>query len=161
MSAQVTRAQLAVILDLTPQRISQLTGSKLLERIDPDGTYDLVQSTVSYIRHLRKTSAPAKLADAKTRHMRARADLAEMDREERRGELVLAKEAQAGWVAILHRIKQRLRSIPRKLAQRVVMISDPSKAEKALATEINQALADCARKELVATVANPGDETDS
>ena len=113
-------AVIAKLLDLSERRVQQLSREGVIPRAER-GQYDLVGSVRGYVRYLRDQAAKAQAgapdyASERARFIRARADLAEMEAEERRGALIAAEEIEAAWIAVLALLRTRLLSLPDRLA---------------------------------------------
>ena len=113
-------AVIAKLLDLSERRVQQLSREGVIPRAER-GQYDLVGSVRGYVRYLRDQAAKAQAgapdyASERARFIRARADLAEMEAEERRGALIAAEEVEAAWIAVLALLRTRLLALPDRLA---------------------------------------------
>ncbi len=113
-------AVIAKLLDLSERRVQQLSREGVIPRAER-GQYDLVGSVRGYVRYLRDQAAKAQAgapdcASERARFIKARADLAEMEAEERRGALIAAEEIEAAWIAALALLRTRLLALPDRLA---------------------------------------------
>lgn len=113
-------AVIARLLDLTERRVQQLSREGVIPRGER-GRYDLVGSVRGYVRYLRDQAARAQdgVADfgaERARLIKAKADLAEMDAAQRRGDLLPATGVEEAWIAVLGRLRARLLVLPDRLA---------------------------------------------
>jgi phage terminase Nu1 subunit (DNA packaging protein) len=74
-----------------------------------------------YVRYLRDQALKAQAgapdyAAERARFIRARADLAEMEAEEKRHSLIAADQIEAAWIAVLALLRTRLLALPDRLA---------------------------------------------
>ena len=84
-------------------------------------------------------SAPD-LAAEKLRHERAKADLAELAVEEKRGTLVNAEEAARAWADMTSRVRERLLAVPIDVAGDVAASEDVAECEVIIKAAITRAL---------------------
>lgn len=94
MTERANTTVLAAHLDLTKTRIRQLVEEKVLKRRN-DGSFDLDQSRVSYIRWLRSADRRAVKSASASRVQDARARQLEIENARRDGELCEVDEAIA------------------------------------------------------------------
>jgi phage terminase Nu1 subunit (DNA packaging protein) len=85
------------------------------------GQYDLVAAVRGYVAYLRDLAVKAQAGAPdfgieRARLIKAKADIAEMEAEGRRGELLPAEAVEAAWTAILARLRARLLVLPDRLA---------------------------------------------
>ena len=85
---------IARLLDLSERRVQQLSREGVIPKAER-GQYDLVGSVRGYVRYLRDQALKAQAgapdyAAERARFIRARADLAEMEAEEKRRALIAA-----------------------------------------------------------------------
>jgi phage terminase Nu1 subunit (DNA packaging protein) len=114
---------IARLLDLSERRVQQLSREGVIPKAER-GQYDLIGSVRGYVRYLRDQALKAQsgapdYAAERARFIRARADLAEMEAEEKRRSLIAADEIEAAWVAVLALLRTRLLGLPDRLAPQV------------------------------------------
>jgi len=118
-------AVIARLLDLTERRVQQLARDGIIPastRSGPDrGRYDLVGTVRGYVRYLREQATRSQTGTAdfgveRARLIKAKADLAEMDAQIRRGDLLPAGDVEEAWIAVLARLRARLLVLPDRLA---------------------------------------------
>lgn len=111
---------IAKLLDLSERRVQQLSREGVIPKATR-GQYELIGSVRGYVRYLRDQAVRAQAgapdyAVERARFIRARADLAEMDAEEKRGSVIAAGEVEEAWIAVLTLLKTRLLALPDQLA---------------------------------------------
>lgn len=111
---------IAKLLDLSERRVQQLSREGVIPK-STRGQYELIGSVRGYVRYLRDQAVKAQAgapdyAVERARFIRARADLAEMDAEEKRGSVIAAGEVEEAWIAVLTLLKTRLLALPDQLA---------------------------------------------
>jgi phage terminase Nu1 subunit (DNA packaging protein) len=111
---------IARLLDLSERRIQQLSREGVIPKAER-GQYELIGSVRGYVRYLRDQALKAQAgapdyAAERARFIRARADLAEMEAEEKRHSLIAAEQIEAAWIAVLALLRTRLLALPDRLA---------------------------------------------
>ena len=111
---------IARLLDLSERRVQQLSREGVIPKAER-GQYDLIGSVRGYVRYLRDQALKAQAgapdyAAERARFIRARADLAEMEAEEKRRSLIAAEQIEAAWIAVLALLRTRLLALPDRLA---------------------------------------------
>lgn len=118
-------AVIARLLDLTERRVQQLAREGVIPPAARNGTergrYDLVGAVRGYVQYLREQatrsqSGTADFGAERARLVKAKADLAEMDADARRSDLLPAGEVEDAWIAVLARLRARLLVLPDRLA---------------------------------------------
>ena len=114
---------IAKLLDLSERRVQQLSREGVIPKAER-GQYDLIGSVRGYVRYLRdqavkaQAGAPDYMAE-RARFIRARADLAEMEAQQKRRSLIAADQIEAAWIAVLALLRTRLLALPDRLAPQV------------------------------------------
>jgi phage terminase Nu1 subunit (DNA packaging protein) len=113
-------AVIARLLDLSERRVQQLSREGVIPKAER-GEYDLVGAVRGYVAYLRDLAVRAQAGAPdfgleRARLIRAKADLAEMEADGRRGELLPAEAVEAAWTAVLARLRARLLVLPDRLA---------------------------------------------
>ena len=145
------------LLDLTPRRVNQLTKDGVLPKVDR-GRYALVPVVRSYIRYLRERSVNTDVgaddyAAHRARLTKARADMAEMEREQMANNLIPSDDVADAWEVMAGNMRSRLLAIPSKTAATIFSADDVVDAKKILKDTINEALAELSSIEV--KTANP------
>lgn len=143
---------IARLLDLSERRVQQLSREGVIPKAER-GQYDLIGSVRGYVRYLRDqvTKAQAGAPDyaaERARFIRARADLAEMEAEEKRGALIAAEEIEAAWTAVLALLRTRLLALPDRLAPQVFEQSTVGDTRNLIRTTIREVLDDLAQPDV-------------
>ena len=111
---------IAKLLDLSERRVQQLSREGVIPKATR-GQYELIGSVRGYVRYLRDQAVKAQAgapdyAVERARFIRARADLAEMEAQEKRGSVIAAGDVEDAWIAVLTLLKTRLLALPDQLA---------------------------------------------
>lgn len=151
---------IAKLLDLSERRVQQLSREGVIPKATR-GQYDLIGSVRGYVRYLRyrEVSAQAGAPDyavERARFIRARADLAEMEANQRRGSLIAADDAEAAWIAVLALLRTRLLSLPDRLAPLVHEQDNLAETRDLLRGTLRDVLEDLANSDVQP---NPDDKT--
>ena len=145
-------AVIAKLLDLSERRVQQLSREGVIPKATR-GQYDLVGSVRGYVRYLRDQAAKAQAgapdyAAERARFIRARADLAEMEAEEKRGAVIAAEEVEAAWIAVLALLRTRLLALPDRLAPQLHAESGPAGVRDLLRGAFREALEELAETDV-------------
>ena len=102
-------AVIARLLDLSERRVQQLSREGVIPKAER-GRYDLVGAVRGYVAYLRDLAVKAQsgapdFGVERARLIKAKADLAEMEADGRRGELLPADAVEAAWTAVLARLR--------------------------------------------------------
>lgn len=152
-------AVIARLLDLSERRVQQLSREGVIPKAER-GSYDLVGAVRGYVRYLRELvqkaqGGAADLPTERTRLVKAKADLAELEAHQRRGDLVPVADTALAWAAVTARLRARLIALPDKLAPLVHDATNPAAVRAVLRSAIVEALADLAATPVA--VAPPAD----
>lgn len=145
-SLSVPVAQIARIFHLTERRVQQLASDGIIPKAER-GRYHFIESVQGYIKFLQerafgKSDNTTDSHHERTRLLRAKADLTEMEHKEKQGELIRAdvvyrNQYKAGTI-----LKNNLLSIPDRQSAILASETDAAKVHAALTEEINNCLAD-------------------
>lgn len=143
---------IARLLDLSERRVQQLSREGVIPKAER-GQYDLIGSVRGYVRYLREQASKAQAgapdyAAERARFIRARADLAEMEAEEKRGALIAAEEIEAAWIAVLALLRTRLLALPDRLAPQVFEQSTVGDTRNLIRMTIREVLDDLAQPDI-------------
>jgi phage terminase Nu1 subunit (DNA packaging protein) len=143
---------IARLLDLSERRVQQLSREGVIPKAER-GQYDLIGSVRGYVRYLRDQAlkAPAGAPDyaaERARFIRARADLAEMEAEEKRRSLIAAEQIEAAWIAVLALLRTRLLALPDRLAPQAFEQSTVGDTRNLIRTAIREVLDDLAQPDI-------------
>src|SRR5262245_56193877 len=129
--------EIAAHLDLSLTRVSILQNEGVLPKGE---SLDAIR--VAYIRHLRKKKGG--VTDERSRLDAAKADLAELELAERRGELVPAVDQDAALIALATAVQARILAVPAKTATQLAADTTPDGCEAIQRRALYAALHDLA-----------------
>ena len=143
---------IARLLDLSERRIQQLSREGVIPKAER-GQYDLIGSVRGYVRYLRDQAQRAQAgapdyAAERARFIRARADLAEMEAEEKRRSLIAADEIEAAWISVLALLRTRLLALPDRLAPQAFEQPTVGDTRNLIRTAIREVLDDLAEPDI-------------
>ncbi|MCA0872208.1 terminase small subunit, Nu1 [Seohaeicola saemankumensis] len=143
---------IARLLDLSERRVQQLSREGVIPKAER-GQYDLIGSVRGYVRYLRDQALKAQAgapdyAAERARFIRARADLAEMEAEEKRRALIAADEIEAAWIAVLALLRTRLLALPDRLAPQAFDQPTVGDTRNLIRTAIREVLDDLAQPDI-------------
>lgn len=143
---------IARLLDLSERRVQQLSREGVIPKAER-GQYDLIGSVRGYVRYLRDQAQKAQAgapdyAAERARFIRARADLAEMEAEEKRRTLIAADQIEAAWIAILALLRTRLLALPDRLAPQAFNQPSVGDTRNLIRTAICEVLDDLAEPDI-------------
>jgi len=106
-----------------------------------------------YVRYLRDQVAKAQAgapdyAAERARFIRARADLAEMEAEEKRGAVIAVEDVEAAWIAVLALLRTRLLALPDRLAPQLHGAATPAAVRDVLRSAVREALEELAETDV-------------
>ena len=144
---------IAKLFGLSVRRIQQLTQDGVLqtEQVGRQRRYDLLQSVRRYIIYLQEKvnskSASKDDTENESRKIKAEADLktvkaeiAEMERDELRGEMHRSDDVEAMTTDLVFAIRGMLLALPGRLAIDLAPISNPAEISERIKQEVNAIL---------------------
>jgi phage terminase Nu1 subunit (DNA packaging protein) len=136
------------LLDLTPQRVNQLVREGIIPKADR-GRYELVPVVQAYIRYLRDRAIKGDVhgddySAHRTRLIKARADLLEMEQAQIGGKLIPAEDVENAWIEVLANCRAKMLSILTKSAPEVFAAESLVEVKGILKTAVNEALSELA-----------------
>lgn len=141
---ECTGPELQDHLDLSHNTIARLEKEGVVVRIKR-GVYDLDQSRLRYIRHLRDTaagrggsSAVESLSEERARLAKEQADHVALKNAQMRGDLVAKEDVISTWSGILSDVRAGLLAVPSRVQQRISNLT--SHDIEAIDSEIRDAL---------------------
>lgn len=143
---------IAKLLDITPRRVNILVNQEVLPKLER-GRYAVVPVVRAYIGYLRKRTVNNDVgaddyATHRARLTSAKADMAEMEREQMKDNLIPADDVADAWDAMASNMRAKLLSIPTKSATQVFAAKNQTEAKKILKEAINDALQELAAIEV-------------
>lgn len=153
----VPLATIAKLLDLTERRVNQLAKEGVLPKA-ARGRYELVPVVRAYISYLRDRAVnsdvgPDDYATQRTRLTKAKADMAEMEKQQMENSLIPAEDVSDAWEAMVSNMKAKMLSLPSKVSTSVFVAEDVSETKRLIKEQVNEALAELATIEV--KTANP------
>jgi len=134
---------IAKLLKLSERRIQQLAKEGIIPKAER-GKYDIVNSVHGYIDYLKAKAGGEFTAEEvlknKNKLLKAKAELAEIDKMKASGELIPKGEVKKTWLELVHKLKQKLLSIPNKVAPVVVTIKSINEIKLIIQDKIYEAL---------------------
>lgn len=139
---------IAKLLDITPRRVNILAKQQVLPKLDK-GRYAVVPVVRAYIAYLRNRTVNNDVgaddyATHRARLTSAKADMAEMEREQMKDNLIPADDVADAWDAMVSNMRSKLLSIPTKSATQTFAAKNVTEAKKILKEAINDALQELA-----------------
>lgn len=136
------------LLDLTPQRVSQLVNMGVIPKKER-GRYELVPVVRGYIHYLRERAIKGDAQSAgddysthRARLTKAKADMAEMEREQMANRLIPAADVEKAWTDVVANMRAKMLSIPTVAAADAQAAQTLSEAKQVLKERIHDALAE-------------------
>ena len=143
MASSFNIQAIAKLLKLSARRIQQLAKEGVIPKAER-GKYDLVNSVHGYIDYLKAKAGGEFTAEEvlknKNKLLKAKAELAEIDKMKASGELIPKGEVKKSWLELVHKLKQKLLSIPNKVAPVVVTVKSINEIKLILQDKIYEAL---------------------
>ena len=134
---------IAKLLKLSERRIQQLAKEGVIPKAER-GKYDLIGSVQGYIDYLKAKVGGEFTAEEvlknKNKLLKAKAELAEIDKMKASGELIPKEEVKRTWLELVQKVKQKLLSIPNKVAPVVVTVKSINEIKLILQEKIYEAL---------------------
>ena len=131
------------LLKLSERRIQQLAKDNIIPKAER-GKYDLVSSVHGYIDFLKAKAGGDFTAEEvlknKNKLLKAKAEIAEIEKQKATGELIPKEEVKRTWLELVHKIKQKLLSIPNKVAPVIVTVKNINEIKLILQDKLYEAL---------------------
>lgn len=136
------------LLDISERRVQQLSKAGVIPKASR-GRYELIGSVRGYIRHLRDLNLKGEAGNAdygteRARLVKAKADLAEMEASQMRGDLLPAPDVKVAWTEIVALMRARLLVLPDKIAPVVHETTSLNQARDVIKKAIHEVLAEIA-----------------
>ena len=142
---------IATIFGVTTRRIEQLTAEGIIKGQGRPAKYDLLPTIQAYIRYLsdkangrekKQTDADleTKKLDAESRHKQAKAEMAELELKELRGDLHRSSDVEAITTDHVMFLRSMLMALPGALAVDLAAIDTPAEAADRIRQEVNSIL---------------------
>lgn len=136
------------LLDISERRVQQLSKAGVIPKA-ARGRYELIGSVRGYIRHLRDLNLKGEAGNAdygteRARLVKAKADLAEMEASQMRGDLLSAPDVKVAWTEIVALMRARLLVLPDKIAPVVHETTSLNQAKDVIKKAIHEVLTEIA-----------------
>ena len=153
------------LLDLTPQRVNQLVNMGVIPRKER-GRYELVPVVRSYVKYLRERAIKGDVqggddyAAHRARLTKAKADMAEMEREQMAARLLPAIDVEKAWCDVVANMRTKMLAIPTNAAADTQSASNLAEAKQVLKEKVHDALEELAemRVEVITPIRASDDE---
>lgn len=131
------------LLLLTPRRVNQLVNEGIIPRAER-GRYELVAVVQAYVKYLREKAVRGDISDEyanhRTRLLKARADMAEMEQAQLENKLVPTADIEQAWGEVLNACRAKLLAIPTKTATEVLASENINEIKAILKSAVTEAL---------------------
>ena len=134
-----TQSEIARHLDISARWFRELIDKGVFERKSP-GKYDLSECREAYLQHLRDKPPRVSSCEASRRLMAAKAQLAELELEEKRAKLIPAEDVAALACEIKRVTQEAILWLPAACAEAISSTLPPSEVEAIILQQIEPAL---------------------
>jgi len=140
-----TIKEVAEHLDLTSVRIHDLFNENVLMRSGKSGGQDVDDCRVRYIRYLRglargKNTNSGDLNEERTRLTKAQADRAELELQEKEGDLISSDVIKTIWSDYVANVRSKLLALPSKLGHLTQAAESYAEAEAIIKEAVYECL---------------------
>jgi phage terminase Nu1 subunit (DNA packaging protein) len=143
MATSFNITAISKLLKLTERRIQQLAKDNIIPKAER-GKYDLINSVHGYIDFLKaKAGGEFTIEEVnknKNKLIKAKAELAEIEKMKATSELIPQEEVKRTWLELIHKLKQKLLSIPNKVSPILINIKNTNQIKLILQEKIYEAL---------------------
>ncbi len=164
MATSFNITAIAKLLKLTERRVQQLAKDDIIPKAER-GKYDLISSVHGYIDFLKAKAGGDFTAEDviknKNKLMKAKAEIAEIEKMKATGELIPKEEVKSTWLQLVNKVKQKLLSIPNKVAPVVVSVKNTNEIKLILQDKIYEALYEISSDERSVEINNKSNKTTS
>lgn len=140
---------LAELLMLDPRRIQQLADEDIVKK-EKRGEYELLLSVQGYINYLRERADgnPTVMLEHKVRLAKAKADTAEMEAAQMKGQLLEAEQVQSTWESLLGHVRTRFLAMVDRKTPAIFGATNVKQAKEIHKKAVYAALGECAGTEV-------------
>ena len=143
MATSFNITAIAKLLRLTERRVQQLAKDDIIPKAER-GKYDLISSVHGYIDFLKAKAGGDFTAEDviknKNKLMKAKAEIAEIEHKRATGELIQKEEVKSTWLELINKVKQKLLTIPNKVAPVIVTVKNINEIKLKLQDKLYEAL---------------------
>ena len=149
--AKISLSAISQLLKLSERRIQQLAKDNIIPKATK-GEYEMITSVHGYIDYLKAKIGgeytAEDLAINRNRLLKAQADLAEIEKQKQQGDLIAKDEVKKNWLNILSVLKNKLLSMPNKVAPVVMTYKNVNEVKLILKDKIYDTLHEIAGADL-------------
>ena len=164
MATSFNITAISKLLKLTERRVQQLAKDDIIPKAER-GKYDLISSVHGYIDFLKAKAGGDFTAEDviknKNKLMKAKAEIAEIEKMKATGELIPKEEVKSTWLELINKVKQKLLAIPNKTAPIIVSIKNTNEIKLILQDKIYEALYEITSDERSVEVSHKPNKTTS
>ena len=136
------------LLDLTPQRVTQLVNEGIIPRKER-GRYELVPVVRAYIKYLRERGLRSDVSGDdynahRTRLTKAKADMAEMEKAQIEEQLIPSSDVEKVWIEVSQNMRQKMLSLPQRAAPECFAAENLVEVKNILKEQVYDALQEIA-----------------
>ncbi len=138
----ITTSELGRVVGKTKQWINQLTRDGVLKQVDR-GKYNLAESIQAYAEYIsggKEEDNKPRYIDHKTEHERIKSEKAALELAQIRGEMHAAADVEEVMNNMLTAFRQKILSIPTKLAPQLTGMDDVNTIKSRLTKDLHEAL---------------------
>jgi phage terminase Nu1 subunit (DNA packaging protein) len=155
---------IAKLLDLTPARVTQLVKEGIIPRKER-GRYELVPVVRGYIKYLRERGVRSDVSGDdynthRTRLIKTKADLAELEKAQIEEKLIPADDVEKAWSDVSQNMRQKLLSLPQRISPEIYAAEKLVEVKAILKEGIYDALEEIANVEVKVTEPLRSSESD-
>lgn len=155
---------IAKLLDLTPARVTQLVKEGVIPRKER-GRYELVPVVRGYIKYLRERGLRSDVSGDdynthRTRLVKTKADLAELEKAQIEEMLIPASDVEKAWIDVSQNMRQKLLAVPQRLSPDVFAAEKLTEVKAILKEGIYDALEEISQVEVRVTAPLRSSESD-
>ena len=162
--AKLSLSAISQLLKLSERRIQQLAKDEVIPKAQR-GEYDMIPCVHGYIDYLKAKIGgeytAEDLAINRNRLLKAQADLAEIEKQKQQGELITKDEVKKNWLNLLSVLKNKLLSMPNKVAPVVLTYKNVNEVKLILKDKIYEALYEISSDERGVSDNNESDKATS
>jgi phage terminase Nu1 subunit (DNA packaging protein) len=157
---EITTAQLAFLVGLTPARISQLVMEGTIARNGRNRFSIAVVPTIVKALRDRSEGGPKTFTEARAKLVKEKARLAELERLTKEGELVSTRDLEPAWLLAYSNLRQKLLGLPASVGASWGMVTSAAKATELVRKKLYAILDEYAAMPVVIAGAVPEDLID-
>lgn len=134
----VTQSDLVKLTRLCRQTIVELQRRNIIPRGNEIKLGEAIHAIIKHYAHSK--AAQHELLEEKARKEKALADMAELERDKRRGRLVMLSDVLDVWESVVLQIRARMLAMPMKVAPLIAFCRGQREIQSALEKEVREIL---------------------